>query len=281
MAEKSHRIRRRTINQLGADWAEIGARMIEADRENSGRVSSSRLAIAAEAGLSVAVARKIFRMAGDLEVLRARDLQMAKAVKSCSIAPAEIILRWSRDDMRGARAASREFQAGRHTIASLLIAERDARIAGRSGAGFNAQREIEQRVFNTLMHDPRFNGWTIKRVGSERDIAAACLPPELLLAGVDAIAEPHSPGMRRRLVMIYQSTLDRPDAQFLRHLKTAVWTATGVAAHTGLEVWVVAAAAIEYPAFNALVNFLSSERTQLTGVQILLTELGADSIEAI
>jgi hypothetical protein len=255
--------------------------MIEADRGKAGHGSGSRTTIAAKAGLSIAVARKIFRMAGDLENLQERTPQLAAVLRRISIAPAEIILRWARQDLRGARKAAAEFQEGRHTIASLLVAERDARAALIPGNNLRAHREIEEYVITQLMGDQRFTGWTIKRVGSERDIAEARLPPELLLAGVDAIAEPHSRGMRRRLVMIYQSTLDRPDAQFLRHLKTAVWTATGVAAHTGLEVWVVAAAAVEYPAFSALVDTLSSEAINLTGVQILLTEFGADSIEAI
>jgi hypothetical protein len=259
--ELGRRRRRRTINQLQVDWVKIGAKMLAAEAKDPRRATQIRISIAADAGLSEAVARRVRRMADDLAFIAKRDGSFADSLHSFTITAAEILLRWARADLQGARKAAADFAAGRHTALSLMESEREARHRVRPGASAPSIL-IERDVIARLAEDPRFEGWTFRRISKEQDFRSAGLDPDLMAAGVDVIATPPADGAAR-LVLIFHSALPRQDAQFQRLMKSAAWAASGVAAHTGLEVIIAIVAPSRYASVEELIGRLGNRQRLL------------------
>jgi hypothetical protein len=246
MSEDSNRRRRRNVTQLNIDWVEIGVTMLAAEAEDPRNFTATREAIARDIGLSEAVARRVRRMAEDLRFVEEREPDFGVTVRRLSITVAEIILRWGRRDLEGARKAAVDFIEGKHTAASLTAAEHAARAVMITSSRSTAFVGLEEAVLDHLGTNEFFAGWSMQRLGAYRDFAAHSLDPDLAAAGVDAIA--FAPGgVVYRLIMISHSNLDRFDPQFSRRLKATTWAAAGVAAQTGINVWTVVVAASEYP----------------------------------
>jgi F0F1-type ATP synthase membrane subunit c/vacuolar-type H+-ATPase subunit K len=250
-----NRQRKLSVGQLNIDWMKIGEKMLAAEAKDPRNATSIRAKIAEGAGLSEAVARRVKRMVTDFQYVEKHDAALAKQLRLTGITQAEVIMRWARFDLKGARKAAAEFAAGQHTVVSLRIAEKASRASKRSARSTIAFTEVERSAMDRLTEDPRFAGWGFWRLAAESDFTEHGLDPTLAQAGVDAIAR--HPDARNRLLMIFQSSHVRVDAQFSRTLLQAAWVAAGVGLSTQSDVWIVVTSPVRYLKVEALIERLS------------------------
>jgi hypothetical protein len=251
-----NRHRKLSVSQLNIDWMKIGERMQEAEAKDPRNATSIRARIAESAGFSEAVARRVKRMVSDFQYVEKHDPALAKQLRHTGITQAEIIMRWARFDLRGASKAASEFAEGQHTVVSLRAAEKTSRASKRTARATVSFVDIERSAMDRLAEDPRFAGWGFWRLAAESDFTEHGLYPTLAQAGVDAIAR--HPDARNRLLMIFQSSHVRVDAQFSRTLLHAAWAAAGIGLSIQSDVWIVVISQVRYLKFEALIARLSA-----------------------